>query len=52
MPPKRSKTNFSKRSFQPLPSNTCWVENDAYDRRVWQHLRAEAHRVFQRPFER
>lgn len=42
MPPKRSKTNPSKRSFQPLPSNTCWVENDAYDRRVWQHLRAEA----------
>jgi hypothetical protein len=31
-----------KRVFQPLPKNTFWIEHDAYDRRVWEHLRAEA----------
>lgn len=31
-----------RRLFQPLPQNTFWIENDAYDRRVWGHLRAES----------
>jgi len=31
-----------KRVFQPLPKNSFWIEHDAYDRRVWEHLRAEA----------
>ena len=42
MPPRRPKQSAAKRVFQPLPKNTFWIENDAYDRRVWQHLRAEA----------
>jgi len=41
MPPK-SRKKPAKRFFQPLPKNTFWIENDAYDRRVWEHLRAEA----------
>ena len=41
MPPKARKKPF-KRIFQPLPKNTAWIENDAYDRRVWEHLRAES----------
>ena len=41
MPPKARKKPV-KRVFQPLPKNTFWIENDAYDRRVWGHLRAEA----------
>jgi len=32
----------SRRVFQPLPTNTFWIENDAYDRRVWQQLREES----------
>jgi uncharacterized protein with von Willebrand factor type A (vWA) domain len=40
MPPPRS--NQAKRIFQPLPKNTFWIANDAYDRRVWNHLRAES----------
>jgi uncharacterized protein with von Willebrand factor type A (vWA) domain len=42
MPPKQTRKTPAKRAFQPLPPNSAWVENDAYDRRVWQHLRAEA----------
>ncbi len=42
MPPRRPKNPPSKRVFQPLPKNTFWIENDAYDRRVWGHLRAES----------
>lgn len=40
MPPPRS--NPAKRIFQPLPKHTFWIANDAYDRRVWNHLRAES----------
>ena len=40
MPPPRP--HPTKRVFQPLPKNTFWVANDAYDRRVWEHLRAES----------
>lgn len=40
MPPPRS--NPAKRIFRPLPKNTFWIANDAYDRRVWNHLRAES----------
>ncbi|MEO6162849.1 MAG: hypothetical protein ABIP88_01795 [Candidatus Binatia bacterium] len=32
----------AKRRFEPLPKNTFWIEHDAYDRRVWQHLRSES----------
>ncbi|HEX9788238.1 MAG TPA: hypothetical protein VGB09_09430, partial [Candidatus Binatia bacterium] len=42
MPPRRTRALSPKRVFQPLPKNTFWIENDAYDRRVWGHLRAEA----------
>lgn len=42
MPPRHSKKLPTKRLFQPLPENTFWIENDAYDRRVWGHLRAES----------
>jgi len=42
MPPRRSKKTPPKRVFQPLPKTTFWLENDAYDRRVWAHLRAES----------
>ena len=42
MPPKRGKKAQSKRVFQPLPRNSCWIENDAYDRRVWGYLRSES----------
>jgi len=42
MPPRRTKKTPPKRVFQPLPKNTFWLENDAYDRRVWAHLRAES----------
>ena len=41
MPPKSRKKPL-KRVFQPLPKNTFWLESDAYDRRVWQQLRAES----------
>lgn len=40
MPPPR--LNQAKRIFQPLPKNTFWIANDAYDRRVWNHLRTES----------
>jgi uncharacterized protein with von Willebrand factor type A (vWA) domain len=42
MPPRRTKKTLPKRVFEPLPKNTCWLDNDAYDRRVWGHLRAES----------
>jgi uncharacterized protein with von Willebrand factor type A (vWA) domain len=42
MPPRRPKKPPTKRFFQPLPKNTFWIENDAYDRRVWGHLRSES----------
>ena len=42
MAPRRPQKAPAKRLFQPLPKNTFWIEHDAYDRRVWEHLRAEA----------
>jgi uncharacterized protein with von Willebrand factor type A (vWA) domain len=42
MPPRRPTKASPKRVFQPLPKNTFWIDNDAYDRRVWNHLRAES----------
>lgn len=41
MPPKPRKKPV-KRVFHPLPKNSFWIESDAYDRRVWAHLREEA----------
>src|SRR5437899_12492527 len=42
MPPKRGKKPPSKRVFQPLPESSFWLENDAYDRRVYGYLRSES----------
>jgi len=42
MPPKRKKTASPKRVLQPLPQNSCWIESDAYDRRVYNGLRSES----------
>jgi uncharacterized protein with von Willebrand factor type A (vWA) domain len=42
MPPKRARRAPVKRVFEPLPKNSFWILNDAYDRRVWQQLRAES----------
>src|SRR5690348_5067713 len=42
MPPRRSRKAPVRRVFQPLPKNTFWIVSDAYDRRVWQQLRAES----------
>ena len=42
MPPKRGKKPVAKRVFQPLPQNSFWIESDAYDRRVYGHLRSES----------
>lgn len=42
MPPKRTRKTPPRRVFQPLPPNSCWLENDAYDRRVFAHLRSES----------
>jgi len=42
MRPKRGKKQTPKRVFQPLPQNSCWIENDAYDRRVYGYLRSES----------
>jgi len=42
MPPKRGKKPPPRRVFQPLPQNSCWIENDAYDRRVYGYLRSES----------
>ncbi|MSP40317.1 MAG: hypothetical protein EXR70_17655 [Deltaproteobacteria bacterium] len=40
--PQPSRKKPVKRVFQPLPKNTFWIEHDAYDWRVWEHLRSEA----------
>ena len=42
MPPKRGKKSPGKRVFQPLADNSCWIDNDAYDRRVYGYLRSES----------
>lgn len=42
MAQRQPKSAPSRRTFQPLPKNTFWIENDAYDRRVWGHLRSES----------
>ena len=42
MPPKRGKKPTPKYQFRPLPENSCWIESDAYDRRVFSHLRSES----------
>lgn len=42
MPPRRTTNAPAKRLFQPLPKDTFWIDNDAYDRRVWGQLRAES----------
>lgn len=42
MPPKPRKSPTPKRVFAPLPKNTFWIESDAYDRRVWEQLRADS----------
>ncbi len=42
MASRRGKTAPAKRVFQPLPQNSCWIENDAYDRRVYGQLRSDA----------
>ena len=42
MAAKRGKTPPARRVFQPLPANSCWIESDAYDRRVFGDLRSES----------
>jgi uncharacterized protein with von Willebrand factor type A (vWA) domain len=42
MPPKRPPRAPVKRVFERLPKNSFWILNDAYDRRVWQQLRADS----------
>ncbi len=42
MAPKRKKTAAKKRAVEPLSQNSCWIESDAYDRRVFGKLRSEA----------
>jgi uncharacterized protein with von Willebrand factor type A (vWA) domain len=42
MPPRRKKSAPKKRVIRPLPQNSCWIETDAYDRRVFGQLRADA----------
>ena len=42
MPSRPMQRTALKRVFEPLPKNTFWIQNDAYDRRVWQQLRAES----------
>ena len=42
MASRRPQTAPARRRFEPLPKNTFWIEHDAYDRRVWQHLRSES----------
>ena len=42
MASRRPQTPPARRRFEPLPKNTFWIEHDAYDRRVWQHLRSES----------
>ena len=42
MPARRPARAPVKRVFEPLPKNSFWILNDAYDRRVWHQLRAES----------
>ena len=42
MPPRRKKIAPPKRTLQPLPQNSCWIESDAYDRRAYGNLRSES----------
>lgn len=42
MASRRGKNASPKRAFQPLPRNSCWIENDAYDRRVYGQLRSDS----------
>jgi uncharacterized protein with von Willebrand factor type A (vWA) domain len=42
MPPRRKKAPPPKQAPKPLPQNGCWVESDAYDRRVYNRLRLES----------
>ena len=42
MASRRGKTASPKRVFQPLPQNSCWIQNDAYDRRVYGQLRSDS----------
>jgi uncharacterized protein with von Willebrand factor type A (vWA) domain len=42
MPPRRPPRAPVKRVFEPLPKNSFWILNDAYDRRVWQQLRTDS----------
>lgn len=42
MPPRRKKITAPKRTLQPLAQNSCWIENDAYDRRAFGNLRSDS----------
>src|SRR5262249_30225478 len=42
MPPKRKKSAAKPRVLQRLPQNACWIDNDAYDRRIFDTLRRDA----------
>ena len=42
MASRRRKTLPARRFFQPLPQDSCWVESDAYDRRVYRQLRSDS----------
>ena len=42
MAPRRKKKTPRKRTFQPLPQNTCWVESDSYDRHSYAKIRSES----------
>ena len=42
MATRSKKVATPKRTFQKLPHNTFWVENDAYDRRLFRQLLGES----------
>ncbi|HEY7167720.1 MAG TPA: hypothetical protein VIB79_24395 [Candidatus Binatia bacterium] len=42
MATRRARKPSPKRVFKPLPQNACWIEADAYDRRVYGYLRDES----------
>lgn len=42
MPARKTKKAPARKVFQALPQNACWVENDAYDRRVYGQLRSDS----------
>ena len=42
MSPKRKKSAPQKRSLQPLPQNSCWIESDSYDRQAYLRLRSDS----------